>query len=186
MTVTTIRRPRYARRTLLQWVQNAANALANENHGKVPDIFLIDARLRRDLDANPDMLDRDKFVRDVRRHWERASNKLLSDRAKAGGTLFVPGAYVALGKRVRGRMTDLDPITDGAAWMQQDQEAVKGFMETMNKRRAYQLQIIDEGNRHRECNTLGELETKLRGFVPSSSDAVPFDTVADGDDEDDK
>lgn len=182
MSVSPIRRPRYTRRSILYTVQRIANEIAKANGGKVPDVFQIDARLKQELIADPDLLDLDKACRDMRKHWERANNIAVNSRA--GGILYVPGAYVSVGKRMRGQMVTLDPITDAAAWMQQDDEASRNFNATMDRRKRYQLQIIQEGTINRDCKTLGELETKLRGWTPTPDDDAVFrDGEDDGDDD---
>lgn len=177
MPIVEMRRPRYSRRSILFTVQRIANEISKENGGKVPDVFFIDAS---EMEEHPDLLDLDKFVRDMRKHWERANN--IAINKKEGGNLFVPGAYVTLGKRMRGQMKNLDPITDAAAWMQQDDEARRNFTTTMDRRQRYQLQIIEEANRHRDCKTLGDLEMKLRGWVPSPFDETIFPDEPEVDD----
>lgn len=178
------RLPHFSLRSVIYLVQNIANGLADENGGKVPDHFLIEARLKQSLLENPERIDLDRYCRQIRKHWTKVSNHKINEQGRlTGGNLFVPGAFVTLGERQSGRMRDLDPITDITAWFNKDQEAREKFEKTMNDRRAYQLRMLDEGNRNRDCASLGELETKLRGYQPSAADLAPF--TDDTDDEED-
>jgi hypothetical protein len=60
----------------------------------------------------------------------------------------------------------------------------RSFDATMGRRKRYQLQIIQEGTINRECKTLGELETKLRGWTPTPDDDAVFRDGGDDDDGD--
>lgn len=170
MTIIPIRRPRYTRGSILQLVQQVANEIAAENHGKVPNVFLMDIRLKEAFATHPDLVNLDMLARHCRHFWERANNKIIS----AGANIFVPGAYVTLGKGIRGRMDSLDPIAEVTLWMNKDTEITENFLKTMGRRRAYQLERIAEGTLHPDCKSLGALEGKLHGYAPKPDDDMPF------------
>lgn len=175
-----LRPPQFSRRSTIYLVQNIANQLANENGGKIPDHILIEARLKQAIIEDPDRLNIDRYCRSLRRHWTKVSNHKINEQGRlSGGNLFVPGAFIALGERQSARMRDLDPITDVTAWLNKDEEARGRFVKTMDDRRAYQLRLIDEANQNRDCASLGELETKLRGYQSSPGDLTPFDDPDD-------
>jgi hypothetical protein len=158
-------------------VQQIANDLADEHGGKIPDVSLLDIRIKQRLDEEPDLIDRDRYSLDCRKFWERANNQVIS--AKAGPNLFVPGAYVTLGKRAKGRMRSLNPVTDVAAWLDKDSDSKANFNRTIDRRIGYCQQILAEASVHPDCRTLGELESKLRGYVPSPLDDTIFDEDVD-------
>jgi hypothetical protein len=99
MSVSPIRRPTYSRRSVLQWVNNAARSIATDNDGRIADVFLLDAKLRAALDNNPELLDKDKYVRDCRKFWERSNHVVLTQHP-SGLVQYVPGAFITLGGRV--------------------------------------------------------------------------------------
>jgi hypothetical protein len=174
-------RPAFTRRSILYTVQRIANEISADHAGKVPDVFHIDARIKAELMKDPNLLDLDKAARFIRKFWERANNETIN--RKLGGSLFVPGAYVPVGKRIKGQMKNLDPIADLAAWLQKDKEAQDNFNNTINWRQERKLKIIDEASRHRDCKTWGDLESKLRGWAPSPADEQIFGADADEDDD---
>lgn len=167
-----LKRPSFARRSILYTVQRIANQIAKENGGKIPDVFLIDSALKRELMDDPELLDLDKAARLFRQHWEAANNETINGRI--GGNVFVPGAYVPVGKRIKGQMKNLDPITDVAAWLQKDEDAKNNFLNTINWRQGEKLRVIDEATRNPDCRTWGDLESKLRGWKPSAADEIIF------------
>jgi hypothetical protein len=185
--VKTLRRPQFSRRSVLYWVQSIANKIADEHGGKIADEILIKAQLKKAILENPERIDLDSYCNQTYKFWKRTSNGTVNARGRVDGILFVPGAFVSLGKRQSGRMRDLDPITDVTAWLNNDEEARKKFEESMDRRRSYQLKVIEEAVRNRDCPTLGDLEAKLRGYRPSADDASPFPEDAEdvADDADD-
>lgn len=174
-----LRRPRYSRGSVLQWVQFNANVIAKSNAGKIPDIFLLDAKLRQELDQHPEILDLDRYVRDCRKFWERQNNRVLG---RDTATLFIPGAYVALGKRMRARMVQLKLPADIVLWLEKDAQIREDFNNRMDVRHDYQLQRIADAAANPDCKELGDLEMKKYGFVPKPTDDDPFGA---GDTEDD-
>lgn len=168
------RRPSFARRSILQLVNNVAQEIANEHGGKIPDVFLIDAKLKQRFLADPELLDIDRHVSQCRKYFFAQTNARLNASMRMTGSLFVPGFLVPLGKRQTARMRDMDPITDTAAWLQITRAAQDQFNQTMDARVEKQLRLIEEGNTNRDCNTWGELESKLRGYRPSPEDLNPF------------
>jgi|ERR1700742_5052247 hypothetical protein len=187
MTVIKLRRPGWSRRSVLHTVQRIANEIAKDNGGKIPDVFLIDAAIKRELMRDPELLDLDRAAMDQRKYWERVNNSTINSR-KGSSSLFIPSLFVPVGKRVKGRMKDLDPITEVAAWLEKDQQVMDNFNNTMNWRQGRKLKIIEEANRNRDCKTWGALETKLRGWAPTPTDDELFPDAdgapaADDDDE---
>lgn len=164
--VTAIRRPRYSRNTVLQRVNTVARAIAEENDGRVPDVFSIDVRLRQLYENNPELILLDKIARDDRRFWERANNNAVL-RNPAG--IWVPGAFISVGKRARVVMVKMKML-DLFAWAQKDAEAEEGFMAGQRRKAAYRAERIAEWRDNPDCSYLADLETKLHGYSPSEDD----------------
>jgi hypothetical protein len=156
---------------MVQLVNQIAREIATEHHGHVPDVFMIDARVRAYLEKNPDAIDLDKMALHMRRMWDR----LQHDAVNRSPTVFVPGAFITLPKRERVQMKSM-LVTDLAAWHALEAQARENFLASMDRKAAYRNQRLTEFSASPDCRVLGDIEARFHGCVASEhDDDVPLD-----------
>src|SRR5258708_30926974 len=135
------RRPRYSSRSIVRWVINIARQLAAKNDGRIDDVFSLGVALRAALDANPDLFDKDKFVRDCRKAWAKTNQEVLLGNPRG---LFVPGEFVTLGQRKLVIMKNAKLPVDLLAWETVDDEATKNFLQGQARKSVYRRERLIE------------------------------------------
>lgn len=160
--------PRYSRRDMTYLINNIARKIADENNGKIDDVFRIEILLKQALIQNPERIDLDKYVKDCRKQWEKINHEVLIPEGVAS-VRFVPGAFLVVGRRARVMMKKAS-VADVVAWHQVDDEARKNFLATIAKRDDYRNQRLREFSKNRECDYLGDIEAKLHGYVETPGD----------------
>lgn len=156
------------RQSMTFLVNNIAREIAGENDGKIPDIFTIEARLKAALLKNPERLDLDRYVKSCRKEWAKLNHEVLIPDGLTG-VRFVPGAFLTVGKRALVIMKKAE-VADMVAWQQVDDDAEANFLKTVRSRSDYRNARLREFAANRDCRYLGDIETKLHGYVETQDD----------------
>lgn len=163
-----LRMPPYARRDMTYLINNIARRIADENNGKIDDVFRIEMLLKQELLKNPERIDLDKYVKDCRKRWEKLNHEVLIPDGLTG-VRFVPGTFLVVGRRARVMMKKASP-TDVVAWQQVDDEAKNNFLRTLRERDEYRNRCLREFAANRDCMVLGDIEAKLHGYIETDGD----------------
>ena len=178
MVVRAFRRPSFTRRSAILWVNSIARDIANENGGRVPDIFQIQARIKHGLETDPNRIDLDKLSAAIFKQWDKANHEAIGGLE---GKIFVPGAFVAVVRRERVIMRQMRLPADIALWGETERKARESFETVMDRRASYRQERLRASAAHRDCNYLGELEQRCFGFEPKADDDEAHLTGADDD-----
>lgn len=149
---------------------NIAREIAGENDGKIPDVFSIEARLKATFEKNPALLNLDRYVKSLRKEWEKLNHEVLIPDGLTG-VRFIPGAFLVVGKRARVMMKKAG-VADIVAWQQVDDDAEQNFLSTIRMRSEYRNRTLRELAANRDCQTIGDIEAKLHGYVETPDDEV--------------
>lgn len=156
------------RNGMIYLINNIARGIADENDGKIPDVFSIEVRLKQELLKHPERIDLDKYVKDCRKRWEKLNHEILIPNGMTG-VRFVPGAFLTVGKRARVIMKKAT-VADVVAWQQVDDDARENFLRTIGMRQEYRNERLREFAANRDCKYLGDIEAKLHGYTEMPGD----------------
>jgi len=161
-----VKRPPFARSTWAYWINGIFQRIAKDNNGRVADISML-AKMREEIETEPNFIDLDQLVQHYYGRFLRLNRQAIASK---GIVQFVPGAALTVGKKVHVRMKQAIIPVDLLSWRNVEKEALDKHIAAAGKKFSWIDSRLDESAGNPDCRTLGDLEQKLHGYVPSSDD----------------
>jgi hypothetical protein len=153
-------------------VQNIIKQLRGAN-GETDDAT-IEARIAQFRRENPETVNWDKIGKSDLAFYHKTTNKLLNKRPG----FYMPNIDIKIAKR-RNVMMSMSVERHLLSWKTMDHENLKTLAESVARKDVYRDGWIDELRRHRELQTLGDVQRVLHKYVDDPIEDAVAEAVAE-------